>query len=812
MADLKVQGEVSLDASGVETGVTKAKRSLAGLGEGARQASDKMTQANARTSASIDRFIAKTEQAAKNVGKTATEIKLYELAQKGATQAQLQAAEAALKQVDAMKQQEERAERMKGRIAAIAVLASGALIGAGVAYAAKLKTAVDSIDSFNDLADATGASVENISALDRVARENGGTFEQVSSILTKFNGVLNKTDEDSDKAAEVFKKLGLDAKALKEIDPAEALRQTAVALAGFADDGNKARAVQLLFGKSVAEVAPLLKDLSEQSKLVGTVSTQAAKEAEAFNKALFGFKANSEDTARSLVSDFLPALNRVLSTYMELKRVGALTPGGVLGALKVGIGVGSPGADIQSLMADRERIQKEQAGASPNGPRGRGFSANARVRNFQQELEDNFRALEGARAAQRVLALDGLGDTGDAISRRLNPRVGSIGSIPDGKKGGGGGAPKDPLAEAKRYLASLEDRLQKTRELTNVEAVLADIERGKFVVNDAIKEKMVLTAKQLDTKTAEKKLEEDLIKTREKTAAMQKAADEAAQRSVEQSIASNEALREEIETIGLEASELRKLEQVRLANIIAAKELALIGEQSIEGNEDRVRLLEQEVVLLKQQKELRGQRNEKLEAVEREKESKEFAKGVNDDLKKAFQDAFSAGTKNPIKAFGESLYATVTSRISAALAESLATKVLESIGMGAATTGSNKSSSGPDWGGILTSLAGRWFGAGGTGMPDDVPTRGGRAMGGPVTAGGMYRVNERGPEMLTVAGKDFLMMGSQAGKVTPNEKLGGTTITVSNNFTVSGPTDRRSQEQVAAAAGTGVRRAVSRNR
>ncbi|MFJ2989951.1 phage tail tape measure protein [Collimonas sp. NPDC087041] len=45
-----------------------------------------------------------------------------------------------------------------------------------------------------------------------------------------------------------------------------------------------------------------------------------------------------------------------------------------------------------------------------------------------------------------------------------------------------------------------------------------------------------------------------------------------------------------------------------------------------------------------------------------------------------------------------------------------------------------------------------------------------RAEGGPTDAGGLYRVNERGPELLTIGGNDYLMMGSQAGMVTSHEK------------------------------------------
>lgn len=71
----------------------------------------------------------------------------------------------------------------------------------------------------------------------------------------------------------------------------------------------------------------------------------------------------------------------------------------------------------------------------------------------------------------------------------------------------------------------------------------------------------------------------------------------------------------------------------------------------------------------------------------------------------------------------------------------------------------------------------------------------GRANGGPVSAGSMYRVNERGPELLTVGGSDYLMMGKQSGRVTPNHEVGGSrSIGVTNNY-YGPPPDIRSQRQ-----------------
>lgn len=87
---------------------------------------------------------------------------------------------------------------------------------------------------------------------------------------------------------------------------------------------------------------------------------------------------------------------------------------------------------------------------------------------------------------------------------------------------------------------------------------------------------------------------------------------------------------------------------------------------------------------------------------------------------------------------------------------------------------------------------------------------GGRATGGPVSAGGMYRVNEKRPEMLEVGGQQFLMMGSQPGKVTPTSGGADRSLNVTNHFTIGGNVDRRTQRQIAAEVGRSVQFELSR--
>jgi hypothetical protein len=78
---------------------------------------------------------------------------------------------------------------------------------------------------------------------------------------------------------------------------------------------------------------------------------------------------------------------------------------------------------------------------------------------------------------------------------------------------------------------------------------------------------------------------------------------------------------------------------------------------------------------------------------------------------------------------------------------------------------------------------------------------GARADGGPVSAGRAYLVGERGPEMFVPRG---------AGQIVPNGGMAGA-MTVTNNFTISGPVSRETETQIAAAAARAIA-AASRRR
>lgn len=210
---------------------------------------------------------------------------------------------------------ERQAERMQRAFSG----ANKALVAAGGAITAAFSVSVitrwvsatvDGLDALNDLSDATGASVENLSALESIAGRTGTSMDTAGDAVIKLNKALADAKPDNDIGA-AFKALNLDIAELKRLDPVEAFQRVAIALGGFADDANKARLTQELFGKSLKEVAPLLKDVAEAGTLQAKVTAEQAAEAEKFNKSIFQVQKNLQDLSRTIAGPLLQATNQL---------------------------------------------------------------------------------------------------------------------------------------------------------------------------------------------------------------------------------------------------------------------------------------------------------------------------------------------------------------------------------------------------------------------------------------------------------------------------------------------------------------------
>ena len=181
------------------------------------------------------------------------------------------------------------------------------------------RSVVNGVDALNDLSDATGASVEKLSSLENAAALTGTSMDTVAAALIRLNQSLSAAKPGSD-AERAFKALGLSVEELKRLDPADALRKVALAFSGFADDGNKARLAQELFGKSVREVGALLKDLVEAGERNASLTNEQAAAADRFNKQLFAIQKSALDAARDIAGPLVSALNKSAEAFERIKK------------------------------------------------------------------------------------------------------------------------------------------------------------------------------------------------------------------------------------------------------------------------------------------------------------------------------------------------------------------------------------------------------------------------------------------------------------------------------------------------------------
>lgn len=142
--------------------------------------------------------------------------------------------------------------------------------------------------------------------------------------------------------------------------------------------------------------------------------------------------------------------------------------------------------------------------------------------------------------------------------------------------------------------------------------------------------------------------------------------------------------------------------------------------------------------------------------------SADYAKTMQENIQSALGDELAKGLDMSFKGIATSFLKMLLQME----AQALSANLMSALFGGGGTTKSP-----------LVSLIGGLFG-------------GGKATGGQVSRGMLYEVNEGGPEMLTVGGRDYLMTGSQAGYITPNaatitadQQRGGGNVTIVNQTT-----------------------------
>ncbi|MBX3605373.1 MAG: hypothetical protein KF788_08880 [Piscinibacter sp.] len=413
---------------------------------------------------------------------------------------------------------------LNGVFGKLGVVLGGAF--AGVTLTAFIKGQVDSLDRLNDLSDATGASVEKLSALEDIAKRNGTSFETAGDALLRFNKLLVQA-KPGNEIDQALKAIGLDVERLRALDPADAFHEVARALAGFDDGPRKAQIVTALFQKNLEEIAPLLKDVGEQSELVGKVTAQQAEEAEKLNKQLAQLRTNSEDVARELAVRFIPAINGMFEAFRD--------KGGALEQFKRAISLDDLSLQRKALERLNLQIAASQSQldefeqAQAKEPANRAYSE--RVRDLTADLA-RMRA-EAARASEAL----------KSQATQLAPLL--LGRRPPNEGGGRYQRPEAPplptpakkaakeeIDDASRalsgYVSQLEQQRQKTQDLTEVQQALVFLQGlGTTGQIPQVRELVLGLAQQNDELADEEKLRKQIAdNAREQASALKSLDDE----------------------------------------------------------------------------------------------------------------------------------------------------------------------------------------------------------------------------------------------------------------------------------------------
>lgn len=154
--------------------------------------------------------------------------------------------------------------------AGAAKIGGGALVGAGAVLApisASVKAFADAGGALDDMAQRTGASVEALSGLGYAAKMSGSSIEDVEKGIRTMQKGLIAGDES-------FAGLGLSIEALRSMSPDEQFKAIADRLASIDDPAERASKAMEIFGKSGADLVPLL---SGGAKGIEALTNEAAK-------------------------------------------------------------------------------------------------------------------------------------------------------------------------------------------------------------------------------------------------------------------------------------------------------------------------------------------------------------------------------------------------------------------------------------------------------------------------------------------------------------------------------------------------------
>ena len=208
---------------------------------------------------------------------------------------------------------------LRGAVAGFGAAIAGSAVVGGLA--AIVKQAIDAGDELFNLQAKTGVAASALIGIGNAAKLADVDMATLGKGLTKLNVNLVKAAEGNEDLGRKFDALGVAVKTADgQVVPAEkALKQIADRFADMPDGAQKAAAAVAIFGKSGADLIPLLNEgAAAMDKFTYKVGEDFAARSDLFNDTITELGIRTQGFGAELTDALLPSLQSILEVFGDL--------------------------------------------------------------------------------------------------------------------------------------------------------------------------------------------------------------------------------------------------------------------------------------------------------------------------------------------------------------------------------------------------------------------------------------------------------------------------------------------------------------
>lgn len=224
-------------------------------------------------------------------------------------------------------------------------------------FVALTKNSIATADRLNDLRQITGLTVPTLNGLSFAAKQSGADLDQVAKGVGLFAKFVDAAKSPTSEQSKLLGELGINAK-----EPEAALLQIADTFASLPDGLEKTNLAMKLFGRSGADLIPLLnggsaalREMITTGQELNPITQEMAEKADELNDSLGRLKAAGSGLGTRIAADILPGLTDITKA-ME----GAAKEGGLLHTLWIGLGGLGALLFTDDLLTNAQKLAKAE--------------------------------------------------------------------------------------------------------------------------------------------------------------------------------------------------------------------------------------------------------------------------------------------------------------------------------------------------------------------------------------------------------------------------------------------------------------------